>query len=166
MSIRSSPVSLVLPDLKGKSYAVNIVDTPGHVDFSDEASAALRQADGAVLCVDVVEGVMIHTERLIRHLVAEQIPITVCITKIDRLALELKLPPVHAYFKLKHTIEEINQLISNFSGGRTDLRVSPELGNVCFSCATFGASFTLQSIAQTYSDEFGTAMQSNASLGV
>ena len=57
LSIKSAPVSIVLPDLKGKSYAINLIDTPGHVNFSDEAAAGLRLADGALLVVDVVEGV-------------------------------------------------------------------------------------------------------------
>lgn len=111
VSIKSMPMSLVLPDLKGKSFLVNMLDTPGHVNFSDEVSAALRISDAVVLVVDVIEGVMVNTERLIKHAVNEKLPIMLVVNKLDRLILELKLPPTDAYFKIKHTIEEVNNAI-------------------------------------------------------
>lgn len=60
VSVKSTPVSLVLPTSRGKHYLVNVVDCPGHVNFSDETSAALQIADGAALVVDVIEGVMMN----------------------------------------------------------------------------------------------------------
>lgn len=59
ISIKSVPMSLVLEDSNSKSFLINIMDAPGHVNFSDEMSAALRLADGAVLVVDAAEGVMV-----------------------------------------------------------------------------------------------------------
>ncbi|KAJ3247118.1 hypothetical protein HDU78_005183 [Chytriomyces hyalinus] len=151
LSIKSMPISLVLQDLKGKSHLLNIMDTPGHVNFSDEVSAAARICDGAVVVVDVVEGVMVGTEKIIRHLVSEGVPITLVVNKIDRLILELKLPPADAYFKIKHTIEEVNTVLAQCSGG-DKFRVSPELGNVCFASSQMGWSFSLRSFAKIYSD--------------
>ncbi|CAG8696176.1 16619_t:CDS:2, partial [Acaulospora morrowiae] len=67
VSIKSMPMTLVLQDTRPKSYLFNILDTPGHVDFVDEVTAALRLSDGAVIIVDAVEGVMANTERVIKH---------------------------------------------------------------------------------------------------
>jgi len=69
ISIKSKPISLILPTTSGKSYLLNIFDTPGHVNFSDEICCALRICDGVVLVVDAIEGVMLGTERLIAYLV-------------------------------------------------------------------------------------------------
>ena len=69
ISIKSKPISLILPTTSGKSYLLNIFDTPGHVNFSDEICCALRICDGVVLVVDAIEGMMLGTERLIAYLV-------------------------------------------------------------------------------------------------
>ncbi|KAJ9069824.1 U5 small nuclear ribonucleoprotein component [Entomophthora muscae] len=154
-SIKSSPVSLVLPDCKEKSYLFHIMDTPGHVNFSDEVTASLRLADGVVLVVDAVEGVMSNTEYLVRHAISENLAMTLVINKVDRLIIELKLPPNDAYFKLRHTIEEVNTIISKCPNGNSKLRLSPELGNVCFASSQMGWCFSLYSFAKMYSDTYG-----------
>jgi U5 small nuclear ribonucleoprotein component len=66
LSVKSSPISLVLPDSRGKSYMLNLIDCPGHVNFSDEVSTSLRACDAAIIVVDAVEGLMMSAERLIR----------------------------------------------------------------------------------------------------
>lgn len=73
--------------------------------------AATRLADGVVIVVDVVEGVMVNTEQVIKHCVREGLTMTLVVNKVDRLILELKLPPADAYYKLRHTIEEVNTVI-------------------------------------------------------
>lgn len=85
VSIKAMPTTLVLPDIKNKSYLMNIFDTPGHVNFSDEVTAAIRMADGVVLFVDAAEGVMLNTERLVKHAVQERLPVTLCINKVTKL---------------------------------------------------------------------------------
>jgi U5 small nuclear ribonucleoprotein component len=147
ISVKSTPITLLLPTLKGKSYVFNFIDTPGHVNFSDEVAAAVRLVDGIVLVVDAIEGVMCQTEKILRHAVAEGQHILLCINKMDRLILELKMPPADAYFKLRHTIEGVNTIISSCGSPQ---RVSPELGNVVFSSAAQGWSFTLASFAKIY----------------
>lgn len=148
-------MSLVLQSSRGKSSLVNIIDTPGHVNFVDEVASAIRLADGIVLVVDVVEGVMINTEQIIKYAVSENIPMTLVLNKVDRLILELKLPPTDAYFKLKHTIEEVNTFIDTAAPGRSEsLRLSPEKGNVCFASAAMGWCFSLSSFAKMYADTY------------
>lgn len=156
ISIKAVPMSLVLEDSNAKSYLCNIMDSPGHVNFSDEMTAALALADGAVLVVDAAEGVMVNTERAIRHAIQERLPIVVVINKVDRLITELKLPPTDAYHKLKHTLEDINHLITTFSSGAGGSQlIDPTIGNVCFASATAGWSFTLQSFAKIYVKLYG-----------
>jgi U5 small nuclear ribonucleoprotein component len=160
ISIKSTPTSLVLPSSKGKSYLVNLIDCPGHVNFSDEATAGLRVSDGVVIVVDAIEGVLSNTERLLKHAVQEQCAITVVINKVDRLILELKLPPGDAYFKLQHTIEEVNTVLQSCAAyGHEAQKVSPELGNVCFASSHHGWSFTLESFSKVYCDYAGTGIQ-------
>src|ERR1700733_7936347 len=155
LSIKCAPMSLVLQGTGGKSHLFNILDTPGHVNFVDEVGASLRLVDGVVLVVDVVEGVQINTEQIIKHAVLEDLPLTLVINKMDRLILELKLPPTDAYFKLKHVIEEVNTVIENTMPGQGEKRrLSPEKGNVLFACTAMGWCFTLQSFAKMYSDSY------------
>nr|CAG4649929.1 EOG090X00RJ [Sida crystallina] len=161
VSIKAMPVTLVMQDLNDKSYLLNIFDTPGHVNFSDEVTAALRLCDGIVLFVDAVEGVMLNTERILKHAVQEKMSITLCINKIDRLMLELKLPPQDAYYKLRHVVEEVNGLLSLYSDENNPTIVSPLLGNVCFSSAQFSVCFTLKSFAKLYSDTYGSDINDN-----
>lgn len=158
VSLKSSPLSLVLPTSNGRSHVLNLIDTPGHVNFLDEATAALRLADGAIVVVDAVEGVLVSTEKLLRHLVAEKIPYVLVINKVDRLILELRLPPADAYFKLKHTVEEVNTVVSAVDPD-PKFRVSPEKGNVAFASTDMGWLFTLETFAKMYQDTFGAGVK-------
>lgn len=154
-SIKSTPITLLLPDIKSKNYLMNVFDTPGHVNFSDEVTAAMRLCDGIVLFVDAAEGVMLNTERLLKHAVQERMQITICINKVDRLILELKLPPQDAYYKLRHIVEEINGLLTLYSDDENPQIVSPVLGNVCFASSQYGVCFTLKSFANIYNQYYG-----------
>ncbi|PSN63506.1 elongation factor 2 [Corynespora cassiicola Philippines] len=153
LSIKAAPMSLVLQNTKGKSHLFNIIDTPGHVNFADEVAASLRLADGVLLVVDVIEGVQVNTEQIIKHAVLEDLPLTLVVNKMDRLILELRLPPKDAYFKIKHVIEQVNTIIEDTIPGRGESRrVSPEKGNVAFACTSMRWCFTLQSFAKMYAD--------------
>ncbi|KAL4981359.1 P-loop containing nucleoside triphosphate hydrolase protein [Aspergillus falconensis] len=155
LSIKSAPMSLVLQSSKGKSHLFNIIDTPGHVNFVDEVAASSRLVDGVVLVVDVVEGVQVNTEQIIKYAVLEDLPLTLVVNKMDRLILELKIPPNDAYFKLKHVIEEVNTMIESVMPGHGEKRrLSPEKGNVAFACASMKWCFTLQSFAKMYADTY------------
>ncbi|PKI82501.1 hypothetical protein MVES1_003448 [Malassezia vespertilionis] len=149
MTIRCGPLSMVLQDTCGKSYTINLIDTPGHPNFQDEVAAALHLVDGVVLVVDVAEGVMCTTESLIRFCVREKIPMTLVLNKLDRLILELRLPPQEAYFKIRHTIEAVNSTVGKYDQNPA-LRFDPGRGNVAFASTQTGWVFTLRSFAQMY----------------
>ena len=144
-------MSLLLPSSEGTSFVFNLMDTPGHVNFIDEVASALRLADGVVLVIDAIEGVMANTEKIIKLTIQEQLPLTLVVNKVDRLILELKLPPNDAYYKLRLTIEEVNNAIKACG---SSYRVSPELGNVCFASFSMGWCFSLESFSRLYFDHF------------
>ncbi|KAJ8606050.1 hypothetical protein MRB53_041248 [Persea americana] len=158
LSIKAAPISLPLQAMSGKTHLLNIVDTPGHVNFADEMAMSMRLADGVVLVVDVVEGVQTSTELAIKHAMLAELPIVLVINKMDRLILELKLPPADAYFKLKHVVEEVNTHIEAAIPGRGEqFRVSPEKGNVAFACSSMRWCITLPSFAKIYAQSYPSA---------
>ena len=163
VSIKAVPMSLVMPNGAGKHLLFNMMDTPGHANFSDEVSASYRLSDGVMLVVDAVEGVMCGTERLIKHAAKERLPICVFVNKVDRLILELKLPPADAYHKIRHTLEEINAIIEATYGGDENAPFAdPVKGSVCFGSAKYGWSFTLNSFARLYADIRSVDMDTQA----
>ncbi|KAJ7492233.1 Calreticulin family-domain-containing protein [Mycena latifolia] len=155
ISIKSSPMSLILSTTAGKSHLIHLIDTPGHVNFVDEVASAIRLVDGIVLVVDVIEGLMVGTENILRHALQENVKITLVVNKIDRLILELRIKPADAYYKIKHTIEEINTFIAAIDPD-PELRLSPENGNVAFASTDMNWCFTLRSFAQMYADTYGS----------
>ncbi|SPO24385.1 probable ribosomal elongation factor EF-2 [Ustilago trichophora] len=161
ISIKSSPLSLVLEGTKRKSYLLNLIDTPGHTNFQDEVAAACRLADGVVLVVDIVEGVMCNTVQIIRHCIRQQLPIVLVLNKIDRLVLELRLPPNEAYFKIRHAIQEVNNCIASFDSNPA-LQLGPERGNVAFASTQMGYCFTLRSFAKLYAETYGAGVDIDA----
>ena len=154
MSLKAVPMALVLESSRSKSYAMNIMDTPGHPNFFDEVLASIRLSDGVVLVVDAVEGVMLGTERAVKAAAAEGLPLCLIITKVDRLIMELKLPPADAYHKLKHTIQEVNGVVAAAYAAASSPppTLDPVKGNVAFASPLYGWSFTLHSFAQLYAN--------------
>lgn len=153
ISIKMMPMSLVMEASSGKSYLMNLMDCPGHVNFNDEVTAAMRLADGILLVVDALEGMMVVAERAIKQALTEGLTIAVLLNKMDRLIVEQKLPPSDCYHKIRHTIEEVNKVIES-CGGEPNY-INPLKGNVAFSAGLYGWSFTLQSFAQLYCDVCG-----------
>lgn len=151
ISIKAKPISLVLPDSRGRSQVLNIMDTPGHVNFSDEVACALRLADGVFVVVDALEGLLMQTRRVLRAAVAASLPIVLLINKIDRLILEVRIPPADAYFKLRRIIDEVNDVLAGAArSGRA--RVDPLAGTVLFASGLHGWIFSLGSFARLYAD--------------
>ncbi|GLB38509.1 putative elongation factor G C-terminus [Lyophyllum shimeji] len=97
-----------------KTYIVNMIDTPGHVDFSSEVSTASRLCDGALVLVDVVEGVCTQTIAVLRQAWHDRLRPILVINKFDRLITELKLAPVEAQHHLTRLIEQVNAVMGSF----------------------------------------------------
>lgn len=130
---------------------VNLIDSPGHIDFSAEVTAALRVTDGALVVVDVMDGVCVQTEMVLRQALADRIKPVVVINKIDKAILSLEMDPEELYQKLVHVIDNVNAIISTYNdenGPMGDLKVSPSDGTVCFASGLFGFGFTLTRFAK------------------
>ncbi|KAG6845124.1 hypothetical protein H0H87_000551 [Tephrocybe sp. NHM501043] len=97
-----------------KTYIVNMIDTPGHVDFSSEVSTASRLCDGALVLVDVVEGVCTQTVAVLRQAWHDRLRPILVINKFDRLITELRLAPVEAHHHLTRLIEQVNAVMGSF----------------------------------------------------
>ena len=100
-----------------KEYLINLIDSPGHIDFSSEVSTASRLCDGAVVLVDAVEGVCSQTVTVLRQAWVEHMKPILVINKIDRLINELKFTPLEAYIHLRTLLEQVNAVLGSFFQG-------------------------------------------------
>ena len=97
-----------------KEYLINLIDSPGHIDFSSEVSTASRLSDGAVVLVDAVEGVCSQTVTVLRQAWIEKLKPLLVINKMDRLITELKMTPGEAYTHLSQLLEQVNAVMGSF----------------------------------------------------
>ncbi|CAO3658249.1 unnamed protein product [Umbelopsis ramanniana] len=141
---------------EGSSFLINLIDSPGHVDFSSEVTAALRVTDGALVVVDCIEGVCVQTETVLRQALAERIKPVVVINKVDRALLELQLTKEDLYNSFQRTIESVNVIISTYvDSALGDVQVYPDKGTVAFASGLHGWGFTLRQFAVRYAKKFG-----------
>jgi len=161
ITIKSTGVSLYYEyDAEGKGvkpYLINLIDSPGHVDFSSEVTAALRVTDGALVVVDYVEGVCVQTETVLRQALQELIRPVLMINKVYRAFFELKHDPETIYQNFQRVIENANVIISTYqkSDMMGDCQVYPQNGNVAMGSALHGWGFTLNTFARMYAKRFG-----------
>ena len=157
ITIKSTGVSLyyeydISDSGKNDKFLINLIDSPGHVDFSSEVTAALRVTDGALVVVDYVEGVCVQTETVLRQSLQELIKPVLMINKCDRALFELKHNPETMYQNFLRVIENANVIISTYQNqdAMGDLQVYPNQGTVAFGSALHGWGFTLNTFAKMY----------------
>ena len=136
ITIDAANASMV-QDYDGKKYLINLIDTPGHVDFGGDVTRAMRAVDGAVVVVCAVDGVMPQTETVLKQALRENVKPVLFINKVDRLINELKLTPEELLNQLTSIIVEVNGLIKSLApkDKRAEWMVNVEDGSVAFGSA-------------------------------
>ena len=114
MTIKAANVTLYY-EKDGVGYVINMIDTPGHIDFTGRVTRSLRAIDGAVVVCDSVEGVKTQTETVTRQALEERVRPVLYINKIDRLVKELRLTPEKMQQWLSNIISDFNRLISIYA---------------------------------------------------
>jgi len=149
ITLKTANISLLYKTAEG-SFIVNLVDTPGHVDFTGKVTRALRSIDGAVVVVDAVEEIMAQTEIVIRQALEERVRPTLFINKVDRLITELKLNAEQIQEKFARIIGNFNDLIEIYGEPpfKNKWKINPTVGNVAFGSALHRWGFTLSTARQ------------------
>jgi len=136
MTVFASNISLT-HSFGGKDYLINLIDTPGHIDFSGAVTRSLRAVDGALVVVDAVEGPMTQTETVLMQALRERVKPILFINKVDRLIKEIKLTPQEIQRKFAKIIVRVNTLIEKYAPAdhKKDWQVNVEEGLVAFGSA-------------------------------
>ncbi|MFW9937245.1 MAG: GTP-binding protein [Candidatus Thorarchaeota archaeon] len=148
ITMKSANISLYYEkSLEGyEPFLINLVDTPGHLDFSGKVTRALRLVDGVVVVVDAVEEIITQSETVIKQALQERVKPILYINKVDRLIRELKLTDEQIRKKYIRIINDFNTLIKRYADKPFDKewQVSPLKGNVAFGSALHKWGFTLK----------------------
>lgn len=156
VTIKSTGVSLYFEhdddDGNGTTpHLINLIDSPGHVDFSSEVTAALRITDGAMVVVDCIEGCAVQTETVLRQSLAERVKPCLFVNKVDRCILELQMEPEDMYSRFRKAIEDVNVIIATYHDVLMgDVQVMPEKGTVAFGSGLHGWGFNVERFAKIY----------------
>jgi len=133
----NAAIASMVHDFEGGQYLINLIDTPGHVDFGGDVTRAMRAIDGVIILVDSVEGIMPQTETVIRQALKERVRPALFINKVDRLVNELKISPDQMQQRFTKIITEVNNRIRKWlpedMGEKWMVHV--EAGSVAFGSA-------------------------------
>jgi len=150
ITINTAAASMV-HNFDGKDYLINLLDTPGHVDFGGDVTRAMRAVDGAIVLVCAVEGAMPQTETVIRQAIREKVKPVLFINKVDRLINELKVTPEEMQQRFVKIIQKYNQLLNNIVP--EDLKdkwdVKVEDGTVAFGSAYYNWAISASYMKKT-----------------
>ncbi|MCO8244591.1 MULTISPECIES: elongation factor EF-2 [unclassified Haladaptatus] len=147
-------------EYEDKDHLINLIDTPGHVDFGGDVTRAMRAVDGALVVVDAVEGAMPQTETVVRQALREGVKPALFINKVDRLISELQEGPEEMQRRLLNVIDDVNELIRGMTEDMDDVddwTVSVEEGTVGFGSALYKWGVSMPSMQATGMD-FGDIM--------
>jgi elongation factor 2 len=165
MTVFASNISLA-HTYKGEDYLINLIDTPGHIDFSGAVTRSLRAVDGALVVVDAVEGPMTQTETVLMQALRERVRPLLYINKVDRLIKEIKLTPQEIQNKFAKILARVNALIEKYAPPehKKDWQVKVEDDRVAFGSALHkwglnlthmkAKGITFQNIIDAYAGEF------------
>merc|ERR1719209_925135 len=137
-------------------FLINLIDSPGHVDFSSEVTAALRITDGAMVVVDCIEGCAVQTETVLRQSLQERVKPCLFVNKVDRCILELQMEPEDMYGHFRKAIEDVNVIVATYNDALMgDVQVMPEKGTVAFGSGLHGWGFNVERFAKIYAAKMG-----------
>jgi elongation factor 2 len=148
ITINAANVSMV-HEVGGQEYLINLIDTPGHVDFGGDVTRAMRAVDGAVVVVDAVEGTMPQTETVLRQALRENVKPILFINKVDRLINELKIDKKDMPIRLGKVIDHVNKLIKGMSPEHYEKdgwKLDAAQGTVCFGSALYKWAVSIPSM--------------------
>ncbi|AKB24304.1 Translation elongation factor 2 [Methanosarcina sp. MTP4] len=150
ITIDSSNVSMV-HTYNDEDYLINLIDTPGHVDFGGDVTRAMRAVDGAVVVVDAVEGTMPQTETVLRQALREHVKPVLFINKVDRLINELQVDSQEMQVRLGKLIDHVNKLIKNMNEEKfkAGWRVDAANGTVAFGSALYNWAISVPMMQKT-----------------
>merc|ERR1712048_474438 len=161
VTIKSTGVSLYFEYDEGEGkgsepFLINLIDSPGHVDFSSEVTAALRITDGAMVVVDCIEGCAVQTETVLRQALQERVKVCLFVNKCDRCILELQMEPEDMYQRFRKAIEDVNVIVATYHDKMMgDAMVGPEKGTVAFGSGLHGWGFNVERFAKIYAAKMG-----------
>ncbi len=151
ITIDAASVSMV-HEIEGKEFLINLIDTPGHVDFGGDVTRAMRAVDGAVVLVDAVEGMMPQTETVLKQALRERVKPILFINKVDRLIKELQLTPEKMQERFLEIITNVNKFIREIAPEdfADKWQVNVQDGSVCF-----GSGFHNWALSVSYMQKHG-----------
>ncbi|MBT4446230.1 elongation factor EF-2 [archaeon] len=151
ITIDSASVSMVHA-IEGKEHLINLIDTPGHVDFGGDVTRAMRAVDGAITLICASEGVMPQTETVLRQALRERVKPVLFINKVDRLIKELQLTPQQMQERFVKQISNVNRIIRGLTPGEDKEKWTV---NVADGTVAFGSAFHNWALSIPYMQKHG-----------
>ena len=155
ITINAASASMV-HEVEGTDYLINLIDTPGHVDFGGDVTRAMRAVDGCFILACAVEGPMPQTETVVRQALKEKVKPVLFINKVDRLINELQVTPEDMMERFKGTIAKVNKLIKQFAPPEFKKSWQVDVGS---GTVAFGSAYHNWGITVPYMQKSGISFK-------